>query len=226
MSKTNCDTDYPPQIDSDIYFSRHYLSPERFVGFSEQVNAVVDSANDSDNGRAIETIAEIGKGSGVTAAILREFGFDLSTIDFDPAVKPDIVASILDLESEINRQFDAVLCFEVLEHIRFEDVPQALQNLKAITGKKLFISLPYAGVTFKWQMLMAKYRSISLTLSKRIPMFWARHRFNGEHYWEPGKRGFSLGKIEQLFRENFKIKKRWFHPDNEVHVFYCLEPIR
>ncbi len=68
-------------------------------------------------------------GSGGTA--LPEWsGYDVTRLDIDPAVKPDIVASMTDM-GPIG-PYDALLCSHALEHLYPHDVPRALAEFHRV----------------------------------------------------------------------------------------------
>lgn len=209
----NC---YKVQIDPCIYRSKDYMSEGRWLAFREQVVTIT-------NIEGTKTVAEIGKGNGIVSNILSTLDYDVTTIDFDEALKPDIVCSVLDLKEKVSRGFDVVLCAEVLEHLKFEDFEEALRNLATIAKHYVVLSLPYVGYTAKFVLYASKYGERKLEFVKRIPMFWAKHVFRGGHYWEVGKRGFSLNKAQKIIEMVFIVKRRWLLPYNHSQVFFLLE---
>ena len=210
---------YKPQVDSSIYLTDDYLGIGRFLSSHQQLTSVLKLAG----GESIDTIAEIGIGNVFTSALLRNFGFNLTTIDFDPNLNPNIVCSVTELPRKVKQQFDLVLCFEVLEHLRFNDFSTALQNIAAITRSYLIMSLPYAGLTFKIHLYLSKYGERQLNIIKRTPLFWKSHVFNGGHYWEPGKKGFSRRRVRRNISPYFHIQREWLHPYNYSQVFYLCK---
>lgn len=69
-------------------------------------------------------------------------GFKETRLDIDPAVNPDIVASMLDM-GDIG-QFDAVLCRHALEHLYAHEVPLALAEFYRVLkpGGHLVVFVP------------------------------------------------------------------------------------
>lgn len=69
-------------------------------------------------------------------------GFKETRLDIDPAVDPDIVASMLDM-GDIG-QFDAVLCRHALEHLYSHEVPLAIAEFYRVLkpGGHLVVFVP------------------------------------------------------------------------------------
>lgn len=207
---------YSVQVESNIYRNDNYLSESRFLSFREQIVKTIQISD-------IETIIEIGKGNGFTSAVLKNFGYKVITVDFDPELKPDIVCSVLEIKKNIHEKYDLVQCFEVLEHLKFEDFPKALENLKSIAKRYILISLPYVGISFKFSFYISKLDEKKLEFLFRLPLFWKKHKFNGHHYWEPGKVNFSKKRVRRELSKHLKIKEEWLFPYNKSQVFYLCE---
>lgn len=60
-------------------------------------------------------------------------GYDETRLDIDPRVKPDIVASMIDL-GEIG-EYDALLCVHALEHLHQHEVKTALSEFMRVLKK-------------------------------------------------------------------------------------------
>jgi len=160
-------------------------------------------------------VLEIGPGPGVFSWALQQIGFEVVTFDNVTGVNVDIVGDIRELDHHLSpNSFDLVCCFEVLEHVPFVEVPDVLSQISSVTSANALISVPYAGYTVGAALWIARYGHRQLNVGYRIPMFWKKHEFDGEHYWELGKRGHGLSKMSNLLRREFQILKRVFpHPD-------------
>ncbi|NOY35618.1 MAG: class I SAM-dependent methyltransferase, partial [bacterium] len=86
-----------------------------------------------------EKVLEIGIGNGTVADYLRKRS-SIVTMDIDKELNPDIVGDVLNIPFE-NKEFDVVLCAEVLEHLPFEYFEKALKEIRRV-GKRAIISLP------------------------------------------------------------------------------------
>ena len=203
------------QIDSKNYIGLRYNHKVRWMNFWHQVREISNLAD------APAEVLEIGKGSGLVSKYLRKMGYVVTTLDIDKTVKPDILASVEDIPTE-DGKFDLVLSAEVLEHLPYEEAPKALREIRRVTKKSAVISLPYAGSYFKFFLKIPKFPEIDIFIP--IPYFWKKHKVTKEHYWEVGKKGFSVKKIKALIeRAGFEIKKSKVFRDDFDHIFFVLK---
>ncbi|MCH7553531.1 MAG: class I SAM-dependent methyltransferase, partial [Chloroflexi bacterium] len=115
------------------YKSLAYDTKARFNSFWHQISEVVGTDPDS--------VLEVGVGSGFTSNYLRRMGISITSLDIDPSLDPDMVASVLDLPYP-DGTFDTVTCFEVLEHLPFEHFKRALSELYRVARSTVILSLP------------------------------------------------------------------------------------
>lgn len=168
-----------------------------------------------------ETVLEIGVGNRVVCDTLRKLGVKVTTLDVDEDLKPDIIASVT-LMPLADAFFDVVLAAEILEHLPWEELPKALSEIHRVSRKYAVVTLPHSGYTFSfsWKVpLLVPQRWIF-----KLPHFWKKHIFNGEHYWEMGKLGFPVRRIKNLLRgSGFKILKSKTDPEDPAHWAFLLE---
>jgi SAM-dependent methyltransferase len=130
-----------PQIDASIYRSRAYLTKERICSFWYQFDEVL----------ALEPtrVLEVGPGPGMVTRWLRDAGIEVTTLDFDEAVEPDVVGSVTKIPLD-DDAVDVALCAQVLEHMPWQDAAVALREMARVsrTGVVLTVPnlLPFAGV--------------------------------------------------------------------------------
>jgi len=200
---------YLPQVPASHYAKGSYRDKERWVSYWHQLHMVREAAPAS--------LLEIGPGERVVTDILRKEGVAITTADIAPEMNPDVVCSVTALPFP-DKSFDVVLAAEVLEHIRYEDVPQALSELHRVARMHVIVSLPHPGYVFS---LIAKVPLLSrFSFLFKIPFFWKEHRFNGEHYWELGKRGYSLRAfIHQAEKTGLALRQSRSYADDPAHRF-------
>jgi hypothetical protein len=206
--------EYEKQIDSSIYFTDKYITDKRWSTYSGLVELVLKNRP--------KNILEIGPGNNILKNILLIFGFKIKTLDFDESVKPDYVMDVSsdELLKLKNENFDFIIASEVLEHIEYKDFKKTLNNLKAISTGKIILTLPYAYGNSKTINLRVGRR---IKFQKRIFFKREKHKFNGQHYWEIGKKGFSLNKIKKdILNIGLEIDDCYLKEENYYHYFFIL----
>ncbi|MCR4325592.1 MAG: class I SAM-dependent methyltransferase, partial [Patescibacteria group bacterium] len=147
-------------------------------------------------------------------------GGAVTTVDIAEDLKPDVVASVTEMPLP-DGSFDAVLAAEILEHIRFEDVPKALSEIARVARTHAVISLPHPGYVFSVAFKVPMLPRIALFL--QVPFFWKTHRFNGEHYWELGKRGFPIRRfVGEAHKAGLDLIETGKYEDDPAHRFFLF----
>jgi len=209
---------FDTQIPREEYFSRKSLRKNNFLAMYQQINAIADINP--------KKILEIGIGNKSVSTILKNFGYDITTCDFDASLRPDYVADIRELPFKDN-SFDAILACEILEHIPFKDVPKALGELRRITKKYVVISIPYACISFGGLFkLRVPFIGRFFDFVLYFPYDWLnprRFKFNGEHYWEMGRKGYPKRKILRLLKKYFDVIKHYPELIQPEHYFFILK---
>ncbi len=199
-----------PQVPREHYFSKDYLTPERFASYGYQIQEVLNLG--------LRNVLEIGIGNGIVAYALRNAGLEVTTLDFDESLHPDIVASVTDMPLA-EGSYDVVACFEVLEHIPWELFPRALAEIRRVCRAMAIISLPDRRGYFR------------LNIPKLLPRrlcrrpFWKplTHQFDGQHYWAINKKGFPLAQVmDRITAAGFHVEHTFSPWENPVHRFFRL----
>ena len=203
---------FNPLVPTEHYL-KDYDTKQRFISYWNQINEVLKTNP--------KKVLEIGPGNKTVANYLKSKGIDVTTVDVDKGLNPDFVCSVTELSTHFEKDsFDTVLCAEVLEHIPFEYLEKALTELHYVCRESLILSLPDSRVslmsTFKIPIIGIK------TISIKVPSP-VKHQFNGEHYWEIGKVGYSLGKITRILKRKYQIVKRFNSPEDIYHLFFVLK---
>ena len=151
-----------------------------------------------------QALLEIGPGNGFTSDYLRARGFHITTLDIDPGKHPDLVANVATYE--FPRAYDAVLAFEVFEHIPFDRFEQVIRRLADVARDYVFLSLPR-------NELVPFRLSLKLGARRREHGFEWR-RVEGSireihHFWELDNADTTIVRVEQLFDAcGFRIERR------------------
>lgn len=203
--------EYAPQVDKSHY-GRSYRSKDRWLSYFYQLSLVRSCAP--------ATVLEIGPGEGVVTDNLRKDGVYVVTCDIAEDLHPDVIGSITALPCK-DGEFQLALAAEVLEHIRFEDVPQALSELRRVSARHVVISLPHPGWVFSFSCKLPLLPRLDFFF--QVPFFWQEHVFNGEHYWELGKKGYPVRRFVEVARAaGLKLVKTQKHIDDPVHRLFVF----
>ncbi|MBI2097078.1 MAG: class I SAM-dependent methyltransferase [Candidatus Sungbacteria bacterium] len=201
-----------PQVPPEHYRALPYLGADRWVSYGNQVREVLRLQP--------ERVLEIGVGNGIVRDALKNLGYQVTALDIDAELRPDIAASVVRMPISENA-FDVVLAAEVLEHLPFTELDEALGEIWRVTKRHVYITLPHAGAVIDVSIklpLLPRFR-----LFFKVPFFWKRHIFNGEHYWELGKKGFPVSRVKTAIkRAGFVISKAGIDPADPAHYFFSL----
>lgn len=201
------------QVPITHYFNLKYDTKNRWISYWHQIEEVVKCKP--------KNVLEIGVGNKTVSDYLKKIGIDVTTCDFDKNLNSDIIADVRNLPFK-EKSFDVVLCAEVLEHIPYQNFSKALKEIYRVTSNSAIITLPHFSLTYFYLGLkLIPYipkKEVSLLVDYPV-----KHIFEGEHYWEVGKKGFALQNVASTILESGFIIKRTFYPKEDPrHQFFVL----
>ncbi len=165
------------QVKEGYYVTKKYASLERFITYFYQIDGIRRLKGQS--------ILFIGVGDGVVPYFLRTAGLQVTTLDFDASLKPDVVGDIRKLPFE-NQSFDLVCAFEVLEHLPMEESRVALGELARVSRGDVFISVPHRRTGFEVVIKFPYIRSILkrdfVRLALLVPVRFPGFAISKQHY--------------------------------------------
>jgi len=202
------------QVDADIHYTfKNYVDIGRWNSYYYQINEVLALTP--------KTVLIVGVGDNIVREILAKQGLKVFTFDFDEKLHPDFLGNVEEIENILKgKQFDVIVCFQVLEHIPYNQFENILNQFSKIANNSI-ISLPYASIEYYLSFKLPVIKTVRIQI--RISKFYVKHKFNGEHYWEIGKKGFSKSKIKKSIDKFFDIQKEFCPPHNSYHLFFVLK---
>jgi hypothetical protein len=224
-----------PNIDPELLIQRQEaLQATKFSSLRLQITGVTDLGND------VESILELGPGSGFFSTNSRMLGYNTSTADIDPDYSPDYLGDIRELK--ISEKFDLVASFEVLQHLPFDDVGEMIKKLAALSNKYVFLSVPSRvhyvkfgialpafltprGLGFGW---LYGWKSAMFTWEWPLrsyppPETWQdRKDYWKPHYWEAGRKQYPKKRVLAEIK-NAGLEVIWArHNPDHPHYFFIM----
>ena len=197
------------QVNKEHYNPSRYNHQERWNSYWYQLKLILNEKPSN--------VLEVGVGSGVIGRELTESQIQYETvdlaIDLNPTYKGDIV------NFKIDKKYDVVVAFQVLEHIPYDKFKSAIINLLKHTNQKVIISLPYFGPYIRFKLDL--YPLLKINYLKKI--YYPKKLIHDEHEWEIGRPGYPLKKIKNDISEIANIVSEQILYQNPYHYFFVLE---
>lgn len=202
---------FDTQVPRAHYF-QDYDTKNRWASYWYQINEILNTRG--------KTVLEVGIGNGTVADYLRRSGLEVTTVDIDSALNPDYVCSVTELTKVFQPDsFDTILCAEVLEHIPFEYFEKSLEELQKVAKNFVILSLPHFGIKLRFSVKIPLVRQKNILIKIPYPR---KYKFDGQHYWEIGKKGYPLSKIIDVISKHFNVERNYLVPENPYHMFFIL----
>lgn len=199
------------------FYTQEYFRGGRIFSYAHQIDAAL----------SIEprTILEVGVGRGVVAAALRAMGIEVTTIDIQPELQPDLVGSVIKLPIE-DETFDVAICCQVLEHLPFANFGGSLRQLRRVARQAVILSLPDAMPHYEIRLSLPRLRPLQWTGTRRREPGhdWRKRKWESDgHYWEIGYRETPLKVVRaRIVESGLKIQRSWRVPEWPFYHFFVL----
>lgn len=202
------------QVNKSHYDFRAYMQKPRWCSIWHQLDELLKIEPDR--------VLEIGPGPGVLKVVARQFGLKIETLDLDPELQPDHLGSATEIPLE-DASFDAVCAFQMLEHLPYESSLKAFGEMLRVSRRYVIISLPDAKPVWRYRLHIPKIGAFDFLLSRPTLRKHPVHVFDGEHYWEINKRGYSLKRVIEDYSGRAILRKTFRVRDNPYHRFFVFE---
>lgn len=200
------------QVDKDAYRFEKYGEEERFVSYHAQLAEIMRVRPAS--------VLEIGVGDRLVGSYLKNnTSITYTSADIADDVGADVIAPVTKLPFP-DKSFDVSCAFEVLEHLPFDQFQPALTELARVAKTHVLISVPHFGPMLSLSFKIPFLPRVRLAYKIRYPK---AHSFNGQHYWEIGKRGYPVSRIRAELEKHGKITRDFIPFGSPYHHFFTLD---
>lgn len=201
--------------DYEKYLNKFPNMEREFSSYYKQIKLVHDNLK-------WWNILEIGPWTWFTSSYLKILWYKVDTFDYFEKFNPTYCWDIREIDKIVNKKYDLVICFEVLEHIPFEEFIPTLNKFFKLSNK-VIISLPNAEFNFFTFLYRFPYMIDPKKIYFSLSMFFKEHKYNWEHFWEIWKKWYSKRKIINLLKKEFYLKKVDYPLLHNKHIFFNLD---
>ena len=203
------------QIDASHYAFSKYMHLPRWACYYIQIKHVLELQP--------KTVLEIRPGDGLFGWYMEKNGISYTSADHADDITSNVKVNLgFEKLPFPDNHFDVICAFQVLEHIPYEKVEFALSELARVTKKYVMLDVPQYGSHVQLILKLPLLRYISWHTVLPRPK---EHKFDGFHYWEIGKKGYSAKKVRKLMQEHFTVQKEFSIVQNPKERFYVLETL-
>lgn len=205
------------QVNSTHYQFGKYVTKGRWASLWHQLDEVIKLKPKS--------VLEVGPGPGLFKAAALAMGVHVETLDLDPELHPDHVASVLAMPFS-DGAFDVVCAFQMLEHLPFAQSVLAFKEMVRTSRDGVVISLPDAGTRWRISVNLPRIGRKRFLIS-RPQLSSKKHVFNGQHYWELNKTGYLPDTVIKRFLDGSAVAlvRKFRVPEYPRHHFFVFHKI-
>lgn len=206
------------QVTKDHYNFLDYVNEGRWSSYYEQIKECLRIV---EGGEALY----VGIGDCLVPRLITMINpnINIETVDYDEALNPDYVTSVLEMSDVLDKKYDCIICCQMLEHIPFSDFCNALKEISKClksTGY-LILSLPDCGREIRINIHFPEIinKDYRIKLCRKKPF-----KINESHYWEiNGGKLYNKKEIKKIINSLFLIEKEYLVNNNNYHHFYICK---
>jgi ubiquinone/menaquinone biosynthesis C-methylase UbiE len=122
----------------------------------------------------------------------------------------------------VDESFEMVTCFEMLEHLPYTSFLRVLKEINRVAKSNVILSLPDITTVYRVYLELPRIRPIKIMINHPFPRP-PFHKYDGQHYWEIGKRNYPLTRImHDIKQAGFNIQKSYRIFEFPYHRFFIL----
>ena len=202
------------QVDKSHYKFGKYVHKRRWASMWHQLDEVIKLEP--------KRVLEVGPGPGLFKVVAGAMGINVETLDLDPELEPDHVASVFEMPFD-DGAFDVVCAFQMLEHLPYEQSLGAFREMARVSNTAVVISLPDAATRLPVSFYVPKIGTLSFSIPiprPRPPV----HRLDAQHYWEINRVGYHYKHVARTFSERtrFSLDRTFRVPEYPYHRFFVF----
>ena len=181
---------------------RRILQEKYLYSFFLQMTGIAHLPN-------VQEILEIGPGGGTFKLLMEAMAYRVFTADVQERFEPDYLGDFRHLC--FDRKFDAVVAFEMLEHMPYEDFTPCLAKMAALSERYVYISIPCQLHVFQLHIKIPRFflrsflrrvEKISVDIHYEYPRppdkdtnQPGRSEYWDPHYWECGRKSYPKRRV-------------------------------
>jgi len=201
------------QVESEHYRFASYMNKGRWVSLWHQLEEVQKLSP--------KNALEIGVGPGFFQTLAKTIDLAVETLDIDPALKPDHVGSATALPFA-DDTYDLTCAFQMLEHLPYDQSLLAFAEMARVSQRYAVISLPDAKPVWQYSVHIPRVGPKRFLLP-RPHLKAPAHEFDGEHYWEIGKRDYPLSRVIADLSQYMRLVTTYRVHENPFHRLFVFE---
>lgn len=200
------------QVSKDHYSFSNYVSLQRWISYWYQIKEI--------SNLDVESVIEIGPGSkNIGDYLTSNLGVYYKTVDVARDLKPDFLGSVDSIPLDDN-SFDLVCAFQVLEHLPYDRFQISLKEMSRVAKKYVIFSLPHYGPNINVSVKIPFFKQFRFSMKFLLPK---KHVWDGQHYWEIGKKTFEYSKVKTDIVQVLDIVKDFVPFENSYHHFFICK---
>lgn len=206
------DMKFEKQVNIDHYQFGSYMLKGRWISVWHQLDEMQKLKP--------RNVLEVGPGPGLFKAVAAIFGFQVETLDMDPELKPDYVASVTAMPFP-DSAYDVVCAFQMLEHLPYEVALQAFREMVRVSGRNVVISLPDAQPVWSYHFHIPRINTYQFLIPHPFRKA-SKLESDPEHYWEINRPAYLLSRIIEDFSRYISLVNTYRVHENPYHRFFIF----